>query len=162
MGKEAFNELQRSYTVEETDVVMAVVGGTTGKVARVPSLEKCTVQRSTAILRPDPQTLDKGFLYYWLQSDCVQSTIQGICQKYAAQPGIYLEDVSNLPLIVPPLDEQTNIAEHLDAKSDKLNRLQKKIQQSIDKLKEKRRTLITSAVTGQIDISDREKRMAIR
>jgi type I restriction enzyme S subunit len=154
MGEEAYQKLQQSYTVEERDVLLAIVGGTTGKVARVPPLENFTVQRSTAIIRPDTQVLKTDYLYYWLRSEPVQTTIQSTYEKYAAQPGIYLKDVANLPLLVPPLEEQTTISSYLDDQRTSHKKLENNIQKSIDLLEEKRQALITDATTGKINIPD--------
>lgn len=152
MTEEDFAELQRSYTVEEGDIVLAIVGATTGKSAIVGKLENVTVQRSLAILRPDKQMFFGSYLHYVIQSHVVQIEIKLTVFKYSAQPGIYLEDVSQLPIAHPPLHEQIAIAEYLDTETTKLDSLVAKVEQAIERLQEYRTALITAAVTGKIDV----------
>ena len=60
---------------------------------------------------------------------------------------------TQLFLKVPPVEEQTRIADHLDAVMQKTKALTEKTNASITRLKEYRSALITAAVTGQIDVA---------
>lgn len=151
MDEDAFNELQRSYTVEKGDVVLAIVGATTGKSAVVEEMENVTVQRSLAILRPR-RVLNSNFLNYWIQSSVLQSQIRETANKYAAQPGIYLDEVAELAVPVPSLEEQEEIVGFLDRRCAELCGLATRIGEGIAKLTTYRAGLISAAVTGQIDV----------
>lgn len=152
MTPEDFAELQRSYTVEEGDIVLAIVGATTGKSAIVGRLENVTVQRSLAILRPDRSAISSSFLHYVIQSPVVQTEIALTVFKYSAQPGIYLDDVGRLPVVRPPLTEQAAIVASLDTEIAKLEALAEKVESAIDCLTEYRTALVTAAATGKIDV----------
>ncbi len=152
MTLEDFAELQQSYTVEENDIVLAIVGATTGKSAIVGRLENVTVQRSLAILRPDGGAISGSFLHYVIQSPIVQTEIALTVFKYSAQPGIYLDDVGRLPVVRPPAQEQVAIAAYLDGETEKLDALVGKVEAVIDRLTEYRTALITAATTGKIDV----------
>ncbi len=152
MTPDAFLDLQRSYTVEPEDVLLAIVGGTTGKSAVAPKLENVTVQRSLAIIRPQRTALNSYFLNYWIQSNLLQGKIQEIAIKYAAQPGIYLDDVANLVVPIPPITEQQEIVEYLDKRTNKLEMLITKAKRAVELLQERRTALISAAVTGKIDV----------
>lgn len=65
----------------------------------------------------------------------------------AAQPGIAVEVIENLEVLVPPRAEQDQIAEGLLAKLSQVDDLVKAKQRLLDLLSEKRRALIASAVT---------------
>ena len=52
-----------------------------------------------------------------------------------------------------PVEEQTKIADHIDAKTRRIDGFVAKTGRSIELLKEKRSALITAAVTGQIDVT---------
>lgn len=113
MSFPAFKALTRSYTVSPGDVVLALVGGTTGKSAVVEiDCEKISVQRSLGILRPLKQELMSDYLNFVLQAAGMQRCIWDIAIKYAAQPGIYLTDVGNLKIAVPTYTEQAGIVAH--------------------------------------------------
>jgi type I restriction enzyme S subunit len=64
--------------------------------------------------------------------------------------------LSQLPLPIPPLNEQHVIAVHLDHEIAKLDALTAKVQESIERLQEYRTALISAAVTGKIDVRDEE------
>ncbi|MGJ0318547.1 restriction endonuclease subunit S [Aliarcobacter cryaerophilus] len=64
------------------------------------------------------------------------------------------EFLSEMRLTVPPLKEQQEIANYLDEKTSKIDILIEKSKKSIELLKEKRTSLISSAVTGKIDVRE--------
>jgi type I restriction enzyme S subunit len=70
----------------------------------------------------------------------------------AAQPGLAVDTVSALRIPVPPEPEQCAIADYLDRETAKLDRMMDKVEAAIEKLQEYRTALITSAVTGKIDV----------
>lgn len=70
----------------------------------------------------------------------------------AAQPGLAVEQIKNLPSVYLPISEQHMIAEYLDEKTAKIDGLIGRIQTAIVKLREYRSSLITAAVTGKIDV----------
>lgn len=61
-------------------------------------------------------------------------------------------DLDNMPLPVPPLAEQVEIATRIDAATSKIDRLIEKAERFIELAQERRAALITAAVTGQIDV----------
>ena len=58
----------------------------------------------------------------------------------------------SLPVFLPPMEEQNEIARKVDEELARLRSLAEAIDASIDRLKEYRSALITAAVTGQIDV----------
>lgn len=65
---------------------------------------------------------------------------------------LYPASFIRLGVVVPPRDEQTRIADHLDDRLAKLDDLIAKTRRFIELSKERRAALITAAVTGQIDV----------
>ena len=61
--------------------------------------------------------------------------------------------LQKMPVMLPPLEEQEEIAKYLESKEKKYKALSEKTGISIDRLREFRSALITAAVTGQIDVS---------
>jgi len=68
--------------------------------------------------------------------------------QWRMEPEKFLE----LPIFLPPLDEQEAIANRIDRELDRIRGLIEKTERSIALLKEKRAALITAAVTGKIDV----------
>lgn len=67
---------------------------------------------------------------------------------------LYWEQFKQMPSLCPPFKEQNQIVEYLNEKSRQIDQLAEKINQIIFTLKEYRNGLISSAVTGKINVSD--------
>ncbi|MER6575283.1 hypothetical protein [Nonomuraea sp. NPDC001023] len=65
-------------------------------------------------------------------------------------------DIVNLPMLLPPVDEQRRIVAHLDGETAKIDQLIAETERFIDLARERRAALITAAVTGQIDVQGAE------
>lgn len=63
------------------------------------------------------------------------------------------ERFRSLPVFLPPMDEQEEIAKKVDEVLVRLRKIADTINSSIDRLQEYRAALITAAVTGQIDVT---------
>jgi type I restriction enzyme S subunit len=68
-----------------------------------------------------------------------------------AQPGIAVDVIANIEIPVPPLIEQRTIAAYLDRETARLDRLVAAKERVLGLLAEKRRALITRAVTRGLD-----------
>ncbi|MBF6216188.1 restriction endonuclease subunit S [Nocardia puris] len=66
-------------------------------------------------------------------------------------------DLDNLPIPIPPMDEQHAIVEHIQQQTARIDLLIAKAQEHIALAKERRSALITAAVTGQIDVRTARK-----
>jgi type I restriction enzyme S subunit len=70
----------------------------------------------------------------------------------AAQPKLTADRLGGIQLPVPPANEQTAIADYLAAKTGEIDALVGQAVEVVDRLTEYRQALITSAVTGKIDV----------
>lgn len=102
------------------------------------------------IIRSSEQTSSK-FLAYVLNSEKSKAQYtQGGCG--AIQMHFNVGTAKNLLLCIPPLEEQNQIARFLEQELSGLQALSEKTEVSINKLREYRQSLITAAVTGQLEI----------
>jgi type I restriction enzyme S subunit len=116
------------------------------------------VSTGFAVLSPGPE-LDPGFFSWWAQSDLfideVVSRSVGV-----SYPAINPSDIGNIRMPLPPPTRQRAVDRHLlreDAKTAELlvelgGGLQSSPRSLSGLLLERRRALITAAVTGQLDI----------
>ncbi|MET8381699.1 hypothetical protein ABZV14_01700 [Streptosporangium canum] len=63
-------------------------------------------------------------------------------------------DIVNLPMLLPPVDEQRRIIAHLDGEIVKIDQLIAETERFIELARERRSALITAAVTGQVDVRE--------
>ena len=152
MTPQAFAELQRSYTVSQGDVVIAIVGATTGKSAVVEQMENVTVQRSLGILRPNTEVVDSHFLNLLIASETIQSQIHMIMDKYAAQPGIYLTELGRLQVVYPSVEAQRQIVACVGEQTKELDVSVYTIRREMNLIHEYRTRLVADVVTGQFDV----------
>jgi type I restriction enzyme S subunit len=68
-----------------------------------------------------------------------------------AVPSVNGKQIGEIPVAVPPVDEQAQIAAHLSERSAALEYAEGQVAQSCQRLAEYRSALITAAVTGQIE-----------
>ena len=68
--------------------------------------------------------------------------------------GLGQDAIGDVPVCLPPIKEIANIVDFVDSQTLKMDLIQKKLENSIDLLKERRSAFITAAVTGQIDLRE--------
>lgn len=74
--------------------------------------------------------------------------------SYGTQQNIGMGVLSNIEIPCPPLKEQAEIIQHLDAQNTKFDKLISTQSQLIEKLKEYHSSIISHAVTGKIDVRE--------
>ena len=142
------------YSLRKGDVLMNE-GGDNNKLGRGAvwnaELEPCLHQNHVFSIRPNEKLLaewlslftksDAGRVYFYLYSK--QSTNLA---------SISSTNIMNCPLPIPPVDEQRRILDQLNTELSHLDRSDKASRQLITLLQERRQALISSCVTGKIDV----------
>lgn len=144
ISEESFNEVISSGFPKKGDVLMCIVG-TIGRACVYEKNEPMAFQRSVAFLRPN-ELITSQFLKYTLQSP---STIEEeeLGSNGTAQVGLYLGAVQKLPVILPPLSEQTAIAAYLDEKCATIDAIIAEAKASIEEYKSWKASVIFETVT---------------
>jgi len=141
--------------LREGDLLVTKDGSTTGTTNIVRYLLRpATVNSSIAVIRPK-KNYNSIYLYYYFISTFIQETIK-LMKGGMGVPHLFQADLRWFDVLLPPLEEQQQIADYLDDKTSKIDKLIDKSKKSIELLKEKRVALISSAVTGKIDVRDLE------
>jgi type I restriction enzyme, S subunit len=89
------------------------------------------------------------FLFYLMQA-LKPSLIQNA--TVSTQMNLNADQIARIMVVCPPLHEQIEIVNFVEANLNLFNRLSEKAQNAQDLLKEHRQALITAAVTGKIDV----------
>lgn len=145
-------EIAEPFLLNEGDLLMARSGATVGKNFMYKSnwgvacfagyLIRARLNKDIMLPEFGNLFLNSGSYWDWVKSIFIQSTIQNIsAEKYA-----------NFIFALPPKQEQKLIVEFAMKKRAQIAKVIENISNSIQKLKEYREALITSAVTGQIDV----------
>jgi type I restriction enzyme S subunit len=126
--------------------------GTIGRTAVVQTgFPDFVVASSLVIVSPCLEKIVPKFLDYWFNNQLLKQYVE-LQLVGAALRRISVEKVGRLPVLVPPLDEQRAIVRQLDAVTSRIRSLVHHAQEHIARLREYRSSLISAAVTGQLDI----------
>jgi type I restriction enzyme S subunit len=131
--------------VEMGDIVYTIVGGL-GNCEIVPKeYHGSNLTQTTGRISVNEKTSNK-FLYYNLKSRLNELQL-GFTHKGSVLPGISLDTLSNFFVIRPPLNEQLQIVQLLDEKTELIDKLISTKERKINLLKEQRISLINQVVT---------------
>ncbi|MFZ1576202.1 MAG: restriction endonuclease subunit S [Chromatiaceae bacterium] len=103
-----------SRTILHGGEVLVNVRGTLGGVAVAePEMAGWNVSREVAVVPADNKLVAPSFLAYWIGSDTSQRWL-GRVEKGVAYVGINIEDLRNLPVGIPSLEEQQEIVRRVE------------------------------------------------
>ncbi|MCX6748677.1 MAG: restriction endonuclease subunit S, partial [Candidatus Pacearchaeota archaeon] len=103
-----------------------------------------------ALLRPNKKKILPKFLEFSLKANYNQDQID-LFATSNTQKNISMDDIPSIQLIIPPIEEQKQIANYLDKKITDINNLLEKDKHLIKLLKEKRIALIRHIITKGIN-----------
>ncbi|MBW2121397.1 MAG: restriction endonuclease subunit S [Deltaproteobacteria bacterium] len=132
------------------DLVMSV-RGTMGKIGLVD--QRYVGANITAnLMRLSPKKdVSSLFLRWFFLSEYFNQLLNNVSSQTTIKT-ITVPQLSQIPVTLPPQDEQRTIAAFLDRETARIDALIEKIRKSIDLLREYRTALISAAVTGEIDV----------
>lgn len=151
ISPEDHQRYSEKYKPQLHDIYMVKSGATTGVTAIVESEAEFNIWSPLAAIRCDKQIAEPYFVLAALRSRNFQEGVV-LNWSYGTQQNIGMGVIENLPIALPPLEEQHEIATYLALQIPKLNALSIEAKRAISLLKERRGALIAAAVTGQIDV----------
>lgn len=137
----------KKLSVGKPGTVLFAMYASVGAVAQL-DVESAWNQAILGLV-PFSGAIEPGFLYYAL---CALKPRLPNFYRSNTQHNLNAEQVGNLDIAVPPVEEQREIADHLDRETAKIDTLIAKAERFIELAQERRAALITAAVTGQIEI----------
>lgn len=153
---EKFLSNLKAKIIKNGDILMALTGGTIGKIIRVDSLDEEVLQnyRVGKFIPKDSKSLDKDFMFWVLSSEFTYAQIMFL-QRETGQPNIGISDFSKMFFPLPDtLEEQMKISTYILEQKSETDSIVSKYQKQIDLMQEYRTSLISQAVTGKIDVRD--------
>jgi type I restriction enzyme S subunit len=131
----------RSSLKEDGIAAVAMVG---------PAEEAVVFECHLVKVRPETSVLHSRYASYLLNSQYCRS-IMVAKAKITTMTTVDQEAILSVPLVVPPVSEQSSIAAFLDYETAKIDGLVEEQQRLIELLKEKREAVIFHAVTTGLD-----------
>ena len=111
----------QNVEVLEGDVLLNITGDSVARVCQVaPDVLPARVNQHVAIIRPDSDALDAGYLRYYLASPEMQTLLLSWAGSGGTRNALTKAMVESLEIPLPPLPEQQRIARILGTLDDKI------------------------------------------
>lgn len=141
----------KKYSPKVEDIYMVKSGATTGKVAMVETKDEFNIWSPLAVFRCNKIKILPKFLFAVFNSNHFYDALV-LNWSYGTQQNIGMGVLSNIEIPCPPINEQEEIIQHIDNELKVFKILENKANHAIQLMQERRTALISSAVTGKIDV----------
>jgi len=146
---------QVKCSLEVGDVLFTRTSETVDDIG-IASTCLCSIPRSTFAgflirLRPDAGILDPRYSTYLFRNQGVKGHFSGT-MNMVTRASLSQDVLKMLPICVPPIKEQGEIAAYIEEKVELFRGLIAEAERAIELLQERRTALISAAVTGKIDV----------
>lgn len=131
-----------NYKLFPSKSILMVCIASIGKISLIET-ESYSNQQITALIN---STCNEKFLLYAIVQQMDKIKLDALSNVI---PIINTSYLSNINIAVPPLQEQAAIADYLDDKTTKIDRIIAKKEQQLELIKEHRKSLIYEYVTGK-------------
>ena len=153
--RDAFHISEERYTespeimLQKDDVLICKDGAGIGKVGIVGELpDRATINSSLLLIRSGKEILPK-FLYRCLSSPYFQEIVNSRLNG-ATTPHLYQRDITEFPVVLPPLPEQQRIVGILDEAFESIATAKANAERKLAALEALKKALLHQAFTGQL------------
>jgi len=141
--------------IRNGDILFSITAYLGSVAVAEESITGAYINQHIALVRVDHSRLEPRYVAYSTLGDIGQLQLSGLGYG-GTKIQLSLDDVLSLRFCIPPIDEQRTIAAYLDKETAKIDALIAKVEEAIERLQEYRTALITAAVTGKIDVREKE------
>lgn len=128
-------KIEPIYLLNENDILIARTGATVGKAFIYKETNDKAIFAGYMIrFFLNQEKINPDFAFYYLNSSFFKFWVSAI-QRPSAQPNINSEEYKSLPICLPPLEKQIEIASHIQAIRAKAKALQQEAEQLLNEAK---------------------------
>ena len=139
--------------IQVGDILVSITADLGSVCAADKSVEGGYVSQHVALARPQHKICHPRWLAYFILGDAAKEQLLG--SGYGGTKiQLSLEDVRELVVAMPPIEEQIAISKMLDYRLSRMETLIGQAKKTVTLLQERRSALISAAVTGKIDVRD--------
>ena len=151
-SERAFAVWTRRGNLEPGDVIFTREAPA-GEACVVPkNLNLCLGQR-TVLMKVDRNAYDPHFLVHMLYAGPPHDEIE-LASRGSTVPHFNVEDIGVLPVLTPPVPEQTAIVRYLDRETTDIDAAITRARRQVELVQEYRTRLIADVVTGKLDVRE--------
>lgn len=148
-----------NYSVKKGDVFFTRTSETVEEIGFtstcLTTIENATFSGFLIRFRPYPNSLFEGFSKYFFRSNLHRRFFVKE-MNLVTRASLSQELLKRMPVLLPPIEEQNSISNHIDYEVDKIHKTISTIEKEITLTQEYKTALIAEAVTGKIDVRDFE------
>jgi restriction endonuclease S subunit len=114
--------LMRRSQLQQGDLLIAIVGATIGSVGVYDRSTPANINQAIAAVRLDRSRVLPDFARWFLSSPIGQAILDYL-KRPVARANINLEEIGEIPILIPPLDIQRSVVEQVDNARLEMRRL---------------------------------------
>lgn len=122
-----------------------------GEACVLPEGIKAAIGQRMVLFKVNPERLDPHFAVHSIYSGAAKAFIE-LLSVGSTVAHFNMSDIGNIPLLLPPLEEQKTISKRIKSIQDQFQPLIKSVERGVERLQELKRTMIASVVLGQVKI----------
>jgi type I restriction enzyme S subunit len=151
ISKETHSNMRNSQ-LRIGDVLLNITGASIGRCYYFSGeFDEANVNQHVCIIRVNSKKIYSKFLYYLLSTKKKQDEIMNL-QVGASREGLNYQQIKNFDVPIVDLNKQQEIVDYLDKKTQDIDKIVEKINQSINLLTEYKSSLISHVVTGKVKV----------
>lgn len=146
---EETNNKMKSSQLKPNDILINITGASIGRTCTVPnSLPRANINQHIIFLRLNKKLVP--FISNYFKTNAVKEYIN-LVQAGTSKEALNMGQTLNVPIILPPLEEQISIAKYLDTKTQAIDKKINLLSQKATYYKELRKSIINNAVCKGLD-----------
>lgn len=140
----ALEKQARSFSIETGDIIYGKIG-TIGQPKVLAASLQITLTANVLLIKPRTRT---NYIFHTLKSDAFERQVRDITNT-TSQPALGIETMRMMALMMPSVDEQTAIADRLDAATKRITLEQKEL----SKYATMKSGLMDNLLTGRVRVT---------
>lgn len=128
----SYTEDLSKYLIYPDDILIAMSGGTTGKLGINTSKRTFYLNQRVGVFRENKKYLNHRYLYYFLHTKSEESLR---IAAGAAQPNLSTAQIKSFIIPVPPLSQQQSIVDYLDSAFAKIDAMKANADKALNEAK---------------------------
>ncbi|MFX0557204.1 restriction endonuclease subunit S [Maribacter sp. CXY002] len=148
---EETNAKMKNSQIKPNDILVNITGASIGRTCIVPSsLPKANINQHIIYMRLKERYVNYVGAYF--KTNAVKEYIN-LIQAGTSKEALNMGQALNIPLLFPPIEEQTAITQYLDTKTQTIDNKVNLLDKKIGYYKELRKSIINETVTKGLDKS---------
>jgi type I restriction enzyme S subunit len=133
---EVHDGLMKRSQLKQDDLLIAIVGATIGAAGVYNHSHQANINQAIAAVRLNTQKVLPAYVRWYL-STSVGQAILDFLKRPVARANINLEEIGDIPVLIPPLEIQQSIVEQVDNKRAEARRLRAEVEAEWQAAKER-------------------------